>query len=103
MAFTLVGQSGASYEFTRSGPMNHAPPAIAGVYAYYRGGGAVAYIGQTNDLNRRHSEHLGGSSSTDLCIRGNADNIGYYFEDNDLMRRTHESDLIAGVRPLCQG
>lgn len=100
MAFQLTGSSGVKYEFTHSARLFQELPNVPGVYAYYRGGGPVSYIGQTNDLGRRHQEHL---SDSDPCVRDHSDYVGYYIRGyNESLLRSDERDLIAGVRPICQ-
>ena len=95
---TLQGASGASYAF-RAYPKNSSWNAVAGNYAILRqvSGGAVVYVGETENLGDRMANH-----HRQTCFDRNAwTHLAFRGEGSADRRRAVELDLMAHYKPTC--
>ena len=75
------------------------PPAKAGEYRIRNSGGKIVYIGETNDLARRMSEHV---RSGKLSVGESAGSFEFQVADGrstSRTRREHEREKIAKHQP----
>ena len=95
---TLTGVSGKQYPFGAY-PRTSSWNSVAGVYVILRdtAGGTVLYVGETEDLKQRLSNH-----HRQACFdRNNWTHLAFLGEGSETQRLQIERDLMDKYQPVC--
>ena len=93
-----IGDGHPTHPFSTLGIAVFAP-ARSGVYVICNQQGQCVYVGQSNDIQRRLSEHLNDTTHT-MHAHGGV-SFAYDLVDGDLARTLRERTLILTLNPPC--